>query len=233
MSDLKKVPLIETIDLCKVYSDGAVNALKDVNIQIQHNEYVAIMGPSGCGKSTLLSMLGALDYPTTGDVLFAGKPIRQLPSLDQFRSQEIGFVFQAFFLLPTLTALENVQIPMFEMPHSSRERINIARDLLKVVGMEHRSSHLPAQLSIGERQRIAIARSLANSPSVLFADEPTGNLDSKNEVEILNLFESLQQDRQMTLVVVTHSDEVAKHAQRIIQLKDGQVIDQGLASHAK
>lgn len=221
----EKLPLIRTIGLSKSYSDGDVNALVDVNLSIEDNEYVAIMGPSGCGKSTLLSMLGALDYPTSGEVQYDGVSIRDLRSLDAFRSAQIGFVFQAFFLLPTLTALENVQIPMFERKCTSKERIDTARELLATVSMEHRANHLPNQLSIGERQRIAIARSLANSPKVLFADEPTGNLDSKTEIEILNLFEGLQQQRKMTLVVVTHSDEVARHAGRIIQLKDGKVVE--------
>ena len=227
MSD-QQTPLIQTKKLCKSYSDGDVHALVDVNLSIYDNEYVAIMGPSGCGKSTLLSLLGALDYPTSGEILFEGQSIRQLPSLDQFRSEKIGFVFQSFYLLPTLTAIENVQIPMFEGPSKPRERIETATRLLETVGMSHRLKHQPNQLSIGERQRVAIARALANSPRILFADEPTGNLDSKTEDEILHLFGELQKQRNMTLVVVTHSDEVARRAERIIRLKDGAVIDDGV-----
>lgn len=231
MSD-QKTPLIETRHLSKSYSDGDVHALVDVNLSIYNNEYVAIMGPSGCGKSTLLSLLGALDYPTSGEIMFEGLSIRKLPSLDQFRSEKVGFVFQSFYLLPTLSALENVQIPMFERHCSAREKIETATNLLEIVGMSHRMKHQPNQLSIGERQRVAIARSLANSPRILFADEPTGNLDSKTEDDILNLFGKLRKQRDMTLVVVTHSDEVARRAERIIRLKDGAVIDDGVVERS-
>lgn len=226
----QKTPLIETSHLSKSYSDGDVHALVDVNLSIYNNEYVAIMGPSGCGKSTLLSLLGALDYPTSGEIRFEGRSIRELPSLDEFRSEKVGFVFQSFYLLPTLSALENVQIPMFERPCSAREKIETATNLLEIVGMSHRMKHQPNQLSIGERQRVAIARSLANSPRILFADEPTGNLDSKTEDDILNLFGKLRKQRDMTLVVVTHSDEVARRAERIIRLKDGAVIDDAVVA---
>jgi putative ABC transport system ATP-binding protein len=188
------------------------------------------MGPSGCGKSTLLSTLGALDLPTSGEILFDGESLASLGNLDRFRSEKIGFVFQSFYLLPTLSALENVQIPMFEGPLSARQRAAKAADLLKAVNMSHRTGHLPSRLSVGERQRVAIARSLANDPELLFADEPTGNLDSKTEREVLDLFARLHAERGMTLAMVTHSDEVAEHAMRVIRLRDGAVVDDGLAS---
>ena len=220
-----EVPLIKTENLSKSYTDGDVKALIDVNITIDSNEYAAIMGPSGSGKSTLLSMLGALDRPTSGDVFFEGEALSTMKNLDFFRSQTIGFVFQSFYLLPTLSALENVQIPMFESKRPAKERKDIAADLLKQVGMGHRLNHLPNQLSIGERQRVAIARSLGNDPKLLFADEPTGNLDSKTQADILNLFTELQNKSKKTLVVVTHSDEVARRAQRVIRLKDGRIVE--------
>ncbi len=218
-------PLIRTEKLTKSYTDGQVTALSDVNLTIRQNEYVAIMGPSGCGKSTLLSMLGALDRPTSGDIYFEGNPLSKMSNLDYFRSQTIGFVFQSFYLLPTLTAIENVQIPMFETNRTAAQRKSKAVELLELVGMSHRSNHLPNQLSIGERQRVAIARALGNDPKVLFADEPTGNLDSKTELDVLDLFADLQKNSDMTLIIVTHSDEVARKAARLIRLRDGQVVD--------
>ena len=216
--------LLHTEHLCKNYPDGRVDALVDVNVGIRPNEYVAIMGPSGSGKSTLLNVLGALDRPSKGDVFFEGQSLASLRDLDRFRSQKIGFVFQSFFLLPTLTALENVQIPMFEGPLSAASRAAKARGLLDSVHMSHRANHLPNKLSVGERQRVAIARALANDPVLLLADEPTGNLDSQTAAEVLDLFADLHRARGMTLVVVTHSEEVGQRGQRIIRLRDGRVV---------
>jgi putative ABC transport system ATP-binding protein len=210
-----------------------VNALRDVNLEIRRGEYVAIMGPSGSGKSTLLSMLGALDRPTSGEVYFEGQPLSRLGNLDRFRSEKIGFVFQSFYLLPTLTALENVQIPMFEGKLRPKERVAKAQELLEAVGMSHRANHLPSRLSVGERQRVAIARSLANDPILLFGDEPTGNLDTKTADHILELFAGLHDERGVTLVVVTHSDEVAERAERVIHIRDGQVAEDSLVAAAK
>jgi putative ABC transport system ATP-binding protein len=225
MNHEHEIPLVRTEHLAKIYPDGKVNALRDVNIEIAHGEYVAIMGPSGSGKSTLLSMLGALDRPTSGEVYFEGERLSQMSNLDAFRNAKIGFVFQSFYLLPTLTALENVQIPMFEGKRKPRERAAKARELLESVGMSHRADHLPSRLSVGERQRVAIARSLANDPLLLFGDEPTGNLDTKTADTILNLFARLHDERGVTLVVVTHSDEVAERAERVIHIRDGQVAE--------
>jgi putative ABC transport system ATP-binding protein len=220
MSD---VPLLRTERLCKTYPDGQVNALVDVSLTIRRGEYVAIMGTSGCGKSSLLNLLGGLDQPTSGEVLFEGTPLSKLPDLDRFRARNIGFVFQSFFLLPTLTALENVQIPMFEGTLAVRQREARARELLELVGMSHRVHHRPMQLSVGERQRIAIARALANDPILLLADEPTGNLDSRTAVHVLDLFAHLHRDKGMTIVMVTHGAEVAERAQRIVRMRDGRL----------
>ncbi len=217
--------LIEAENLRKVYPDGKVNALNGVNLHIPVGQYVAIMGPSGSGKSTLLSCLGALDLPSDGRVVFQGESLAEIRDLDAFRSSQIGFVFQSFYLLPTLTALENVQIPMFEGPLSASERAKKAAELLEAVGMDHRARHLPMQLSVGERQRIAIARSLANDPALLLMDEPTGNLDSKTTAEILDLFDRLHADRGMTLISVTHSEDVGQRAERLIRFLDGQVVE--------
>ena len=196
-----------------------------MNLTIRHGEYVAIMGPSGTGKSTLLNLLGALDRPTSGEIYFEGEPLSTMRNLDALRSQRIGFVFQSFYLLPTLSALENVQIPMFEGNLSPQERIDRAAELLESVGMSHRAKHLSSQLSVGERQRVAIARSLANDPALLMADEPTGNLDSHTEQEILALFDRLHEERGMTLITVTHSEDVGRRANRLIRLRDGKIVE--------
>ncbi len=215
--------VIDVKNVGREYTDGAVKALVDVSLKIHRGEYVAIMGPSGSGKSTLLNLLGALDRPTSGEIYFEGQPLSSLRDLDGFRAKKIGFVFQSFFLLPTLTAVENVQIPMFETSLTSSQRIAKAKTLLDAVGMGHRVNHLPQKLSVGERQRVAIARSLANDPAVLLADEPTGNLDSKSGGEILQLFDDLHQKRGMTLIVITHSQEVGERAERIVWIQDGHV----------
>jgi len=214
------VPLLEADNVSRVYVDGDVKALQDVSLTIQPGEYVAIVGPSGSGKSTLLNVLGGLDTPTAGVVRFRGQSLADPGELDRLRSTEIGYVFQSFYLLPTLSAAENVQLPMFETQMTAAQRASRAKELLELVGMSHRATHVPTRLSVGERQRVAIARSLANRPSVLLADEPTGNLDSKTGEEILALFETLHRDG-MTLVVITHSHEVAARAERVIEVRDG------------
>ncbi len=224
-------PLIETRSLRKVFPDGDVVALAGVDLTVLRGEYLAIMGQSGSGKSTLLSLLGGLDIPTSGSVLFEGKSLAEFGSLDEFRAQKIGFVFQSFLLLPTLTALENVQVPMFEGNLARSARVHRAEELLTQVGLNHRLHHHPSRLSIGERQRVAIARALANRPAVLLADEPTGNLDSKSTDDILGLFESLHDRHGMTMIVITHSQYVADHAQRCIHVIDGQVSDTPALTH--
>ncbi len=215
--------LLRVVNACRGYDDGAVQALVDVSLEIAAGEYVAIMGPSGSGKSTLLNLLGALDEPTTGEVIYEGKSLRGQTDLDRFRSTTLGFVFQSFYLLPTLTAVENVQIPMFESALGARERGKKAAELLALVGMTHRAKHLPAKLSVGERQRVAIARALANDPKILLADEPTGNLDTASGEVVLELFDRLHRERGLTLVVITHDSHVAARAERTIVIRDGRI----------
>jgi putative ABC transport system ATP-binding protein len=226
MTDASGELLLRAEGLRKTYPDGDVHALNGVGFEVRATEYVAITGPSGCGKSTLLNMLGTLDRPDEGEIYFRGEPLSARRDLDTFRARQIGFVFQSFFLLPTLTSLENVQVPMFEGPRlSANDRARKAEGLLEMVGMGHRAGHRPGQLSVGERQRVALARALANDPVLLLADEPTGNLDSKNAEKVLNLFDSLRSERRLTLIVITHSPEVAERAGRVIRMKDGRVVD--------
>ena len=227
-SDASNQILLRAENVSKEYEDGKVKALVDVTYEIRHGEYVAVVGPSGSGKSTMLNIVGALDVPTSGEVYFDGKSLSEIPSLDWLRSHKIGYVFQSFYLLPTLSALENVQIPMFELEMTARERTQKAKELLDAVNMGHRVKHLPSELSVGERQRVAIARSLANDPILLLADEPTGNLDSKNGALILELFDKLHRERDLTLVVITHSREVAEAAHRVISFRDGRIEDDQL-----
>jgi len=220
-------PLVRADNVSKVYADGQVRALDGVSLEIRRGEYVAVMGPSGSGKSTLLNMLGALDRPSGGEIFFEHRPYSRIRRLSTLRSTEIGFVFQAFYLLPTLSALENVQMPMFETPLPARRRRGKAVELLRLVGMEHRAAHRPEQLSIGERQRVAIARALANDPTLLLADEPTGNLDSVNTAAIFNLFDRLRHERGLTILLITHSGELAERAERLIAMRDGRIESDG------
>jgi putative ABC transport system ATP-binding protein len=222
-------PLVRVQHIAKSYTDGKVTALVDVSLEIHRGEYLAIVGKSGSGKSTLLNMLGALDRPSSGEVYFQGQPLSQCADLDRFRSQHVGFVFQAFNLLPILTALENVQVPMFETGRSAGQRQARALELLEMVGIAHRARHLPKALSIGERQRVAIARALANDPPLLLADEPTGNLDSQTAEQIVALFERLHSERGTTLVLVTHDRDLARRAQRVLRMQDGRISSEAIA----
>jgi ABC-type lipoprotein export system ATPase subunit len=216
--------VFEAAGLKKEFDDGQVQALRGVDFRITQGEFVAVIGPSGCGKTTLLQMLGALDRPSEGTLRYRGNSIPDLPDPSAYRAREIGFIFQAFHLLPTFTAVENVQIPMFETDLPASERKDRAISLLKSVGLDQRLGHFPAKLSGGERQRVAIARSLANGPSVLLADEPTGNLDSENARLILELIVQLHGEQNMTLVLVTHDMAIARLASRTIQMKDGRIV---------
>jgi ABC-type lipoprotein export system ATPase subunit len=219
--------VFEAAGLKKDYDDGQVHALRGVDFQVREGEFVAIVGPSGSGKTTLLQMLGALDRPTAGKLTYRGESLLDLPDPAAYRAHEIGFIFQSFHLLPIFTAIENVQIPMFEDHQSRGARKTRALELLNAVGLAQRVNHFPAKLSGGERQRVAVARSLANSPSVLLADEPTGNLDSENAKHVLDLITSLHRDRRMTLILITHDMSVASRASRAIQMKDGQAVFDG------
>ena len=218
--------LIEMRSVSKVYDMGEekIYALRDVALTIEANEYVAIMGPSGSGKSTLMNIVGCLDRPSTGSYVLRGKEVADLPEdeLARIRNQEIGFVFQTFNLLPRSAALENVELPLVYAGVGPVERRKRAVQALEDVGLTDRAKHRPNELSGGQRQRVAIARALVNRPSILLADEPTGNLDSKTGEEILMLFESLH-GRGQTVIVVTHEEDVARRAWRILRLRDGRV----------
>ena len=218
-------PLVEVRSASKWYRDGDVLALDQVSLQIHAGEFLSIMGPSGCGKSTLLNLIGALDLPTEGQVFFQGKPLSATENLDRIRSRQIGFVFQSFYLLPNLTAEENVQLPMFEGELKASRRAERARELLRLVGLDQRLRHFPEQLSNGQKQRVAIARALANSPALVLADEPTGALDSKNGSEVMQVLAELNETSGTTLVVVTHDATVAERAQRIVRMRDGKIIE--------
>ena len=201
--------------------------LQGVNLDLHQGEFVALQGASGSGKSTLLQLLGGLDRPGSGSILFNGSPLRlQTPSQSaQFRGQHVGFVFQSYHLLPDLDALENVMLPAQVQRLSQSIIVNRARDLLNKVGLNARMNHRPSELSGGEQQRVAIARALMNVPEIVLADEPTGNLDTATELEIIELLRELHGDRRLTLMVATHDETVAKAAQRVVHLKDGQVCE--------
>ena len=219
--------LIETKQLTKVYGAGdtAVRALDDVNLRVLRGEFFAIMGPSWCGKSTLLNLLGALDQPTSGEVSVAGQNLAHIKDVDEFRASTVGFVFQLHNLLPTLTAQENVEVPLQGRPIGSRGRRERARHLLDLVGLSDRAHHLPNQLSGGQRQRIAIARALANQPALILADEPTGALDSNSGGEILALLGELNRSEGTTIAVVTHDRRVAQATARILLMQDGRIVE--------
>jgi putative ABC transport system ATP-binding protein len=218
--------LIETVDLWKTYVMGAeeIHALRGVSIEIGRGEYVAIMGPSGSGKSTLMNLIGCLDTPSKGSYLLNGKQVSQMNDneLARIRNEEIGFVFQTFNLLPRATALRNVELPLVYAGVQAKDRDVRARAALEKVELTSRMGHRPNELSGGQRQRVAIARALVNNPSILLADEPTGNLDSKTGLEIMGLFERLHKSGN-TIILVTHEADVAAYAYRTIHIRDGQI----------
>ncbi len=199
-----------------------IAALKDVSLDILRNEYVALMGPSGSGKSTLMNILGCLDTPTSGSYLLNGKEVSKMEDdeLAHIRNKEIGFVFQTFNLLPRLSALENVALPLVYAGMSAKERAERSEHVMEMVGLKERMDHKPNQLSGGQRQRVAIARALVNNPSIILADEPTGNLDTKTSYEIMNIFEQINNSGN-TVILVTHEEDIARHAKRILRLRDG------------
>jgi putative ABC transport system ATP-binding protein len=216
-------PILQVRDLRKSYDEGRIEALRGVDLAIAAGDFVSISGPSGSGKSTLLQLLGGLDTPTTGEVLFKNEKLGSAIDLDTYRSRSVGFIFQAFHLLPTLRVLENVQVPMLALSPTPQKRAERAEALLREMGLEHRLRQYPNELSAGERQRVAIARALANEPELLLADEPTGNLDSVNSARIMEILTGIQKARGMTLIVVTHENAIAHSAARQIRIRDGRI----------
>ncbi len=218
--------LLKLVDVSKTYLPDShpVEALKKTNLDIKKGDYIAIMGPSGSGKSTLMHLIGLLDVPTTGKVIFEGKNVSGLSETDlaKIRNQKIGFVFQTFNLIPRVSVLNNVELPLFYSGVAKIERKKRANEVLTKVGLSERLSHYPNQLSGGEQQRVAIARALVNNPTIILADEPTGNLDSKTGSEIVKLFRQLNKEGN-TFVMVTHDQEIARNCRRIVKIKDGEI----------
>jgi len=232
-------PVIQVEGITKVYgeAEAQVHALAGVNLQVEQGEFVAIMGPSGSGKSTLMNILGCLDRPTSGSYLLDGEDVSQMSKdeLAEIRNRKLGFIFQSFNLLPRLSAKANVMLPMIynqEQDINTAEAENRAIAALGSVGLKDRINHRPNQLSGGQQQRVAIARALVNNPSVIFADEPTGNLDSKSGRELIDLLQRLNAELQLTMVMVTHDPSVSSRAHRVIHLQDGQIVDDRLQESA-
>jgi ABC-type lipoprotein export system ATPase subunit len=217
--------LIETHQLTRIYGEGeqVIRALDRVNLRIAHGELVAVMGPSGSGKSTLLNLLGALDKPTSGQILIDGQDLAKIRDKDAFRAKYVGFIFQLHNLMPTMTALENIEVPMMGQ-QGALQRRQRSRQLLATVGLEDRMHHLPNQLSGGQRQRVAVARALANDPLLILADEPTGNLDSVAGQDLIDLLRHLNQTIGSTIIIVTHDQKVARMANRVLIMADGKII---------
>ena len=213
---------VRAVDLVKAYEAGNVVALKGVSLEIRQGEFFGIMGPSGSGKSTLLHLIGALDRPTSGQVWLNGRDLTRERDLDSVRAREVGFIFQTFHLLPRADALHNVELPLIYAGRPAAERRERARTLLDMVGLGDRMHHRPNELSGGQRQRVAIARALVNSPSIVLADEPTGNLDSRTGFEIMALLDEIHR-KGNTVILVTHEEDIAAHAHRVIRLRDGRI----------
>ena len=219
--------IVEIKDLYKSYENGRIKALNGVNLTIEEGEFVSIIGPSGSGKSTLLNMLGALDVPDSGSITVAGEDLTTSKKLNEFRATSIGFVFQLHNLIPNISVRENIEIPMYTQGLSSGEMKSKALKLLDDVGLKDKADIMPNKLSGGERQRVAIARALANDPSIILADEPTGSLDSKTSTRILRQLIDLHEHKNVTLIIVTHDMDVAKLADRVVEVLDGEIISAG------
>ena len=227
-----QTPLIQLSNISRLYKlgDQVVHALRKIDLEIFRGDYIALMGPSGSGKSTLMNIIGCLDTPTTGTYILNNKEVSDMgdDELSSIRNEEIGFIFQTFNLLPRLTAQENVALPLIYAGVSKKDRLERAAKALQDVGLADRMHHKPNELSGGQRQRVAVARALINNPSILLADEPTGNLDSKTSIEIMALFEELHK-KGNTIILVTHEEDIARHARHVIRMRDG-LIDTGAAA---
>ncbi len=225
--------IVETFDLTKIYGDGEeVRALDGVTMHVANGEIISVMGPSGSGKSTLLHLVGALDRPTSGKVIVNGEDLAAVKQLDRFRNKTVGFVFQLHNLIPTLTALENVEVPLYEQKFSGKERRQKATELLELVGLGDRLKHQPGQLSGGQRQRVAVARALVNNPALVLADEPTGELDSVRAAEIIQMLHRLNRELGTTFIIVTHDPAIARQTDRIIELDSGRVVGEHIVGNA-
>jgi len=223
--------IVETQDLTKIYGDGEeVRALDGVDIAIKRGEFLSVMGPSGSGKSTLLYVLGALARPTSGRVIINGLDLTEVKDLDRFRNETIGFVFQLHNLIPTMTALENVEVPLHEQKVSGQERRRRAAEMLEMVGLGDRLSHLPNQMSGGQCQRVAVARSLVNEPSLVLADEPTGELDTESSRETIDLMHNMNRQLGTTFIIVTHDPAVARRTERVLIMGDGRIVREDVVS---
>jgi len=225
---MQEIIRLEDIGKRYVMGQEEIHAIKSISLQIYKNEYVALMGPSGSGKSTLMNIIGCLDTPSKGQYILNQTDVSRMDdnALAEIRNKEIGFVFQTFNLLPRASALENVALPLVYAGFSKEERLQRASEVLRSVGLESRMSHKPNELSGGQRQRVAVARALVNRPSIILADEPTGNLDTKTSYEIMALFEEIQEQGN-TIILVTHEEDIARHARRIVRLRDGLVETDG------
>ena len=223
--------IVETRDLTKIYGDGEeIRALDGVNVTIKRGEFLSVMGPSGSGKSTLLYVLGALARPTHGQVLIGGQELTKIKDLDRFRNETIGFIFQLHNLIPTMTALENVEVPLHEQKVSGKERRRRSREVLELVGLGDRLTHLPNQLSGGQRQRVAVARSLVNQPTLVLADEPTGELDTVSSKETIDLMHDMNRRLDTTFIIVTHDPAVARRTDRVLIMGDGRIVREDIVT---
>lgn len=220
---VNQTTILRAENLELLFDDGQTRALNGLNVEIIEGEFVAIVGPSGCGKSSLLNLIGTLDTPTAGDIYFRSQPYSAIRDLSLFRRQNIGFIFQSFNLLPTLSAIDNVLVPTIGVPGSASDNMERARALLTRLGLEKRLDHFPGKLSGGERQRVAIARALINDPDIILADEPTGSLDSVNATQVLEVIDSIRKEKELTVVMVTHDRSVSARADRIIRMRDGKI----------
>ena len=217
--------IIETHELTRIFGNGEqILALDNVSMQVKRGEIMAIVGPSGSGKSTLLHLLGALDRPSSGRIIIDGHDLAQVKNLDRFRNETVGFVFQLHNLIPTLSALENVEVPLYEQRISAKDRRRKAQEMLELVGLGDRSKHQPGKLSGGQRQRVAIARALVNDPALVLADEPTGELDSENTAEIMRIMLRLNRELETTFIIVTHDPAVARETRRIVEIDSGRIV---------